>query len=216
MKYIKKGPEPEVFQRWKERRNDDWTPSWNNFANPEKSSVKMSLLVEQGFLCCYCCRRIRQATSHIEHLKSRDEFPMDALDYGNFLGCCMGEAEDPPPAMSHCGHHKQNWYVADQFVSPLEPDCEEYFSYTAYGDIVERTGTRREIAARNTITRLNLDCAKLRRLRKSAIDAVTQDLDVLSNADIQILRRRLRQPDAQGEYGEFLPAILHVLDGLSP
>jgi hypothetical protein len=54
MKYIKKGPEPKELIEWKGLANENWQPSYNDLRNPEKSLVKTALMVEQGYICCYC------------------------------------------------------------------------------------------------------------------------------------------------------------------
>ena len=69
MRYIKKQETPPAFTDWKAQENEDWQPYWNskttNFQNPEKRIVHESLLQEQGYICCYCQRRIDLNNSHI-------------------------------------------------------------------------------------------------------------------------------------------------------
>ncbi|WP_292775105.1 retron system putative HNH endonuclease [Nostoc sp. NMS9] len=88
MKYIKKSEEPESFTVWKNLANEDWQPSWENFSKPQKTDVHDSLLQEQGFICCYCGRRITKDISHIEHLKPRKTHYNLALEYTNLLASC--------------------------------------------------------------------------------------------------------------------------------
>lgn len=111
MKHINKNQPPQDFIKWKNQANEDWQPSWNNFQKPEKKSVHNSLLKEQGFICCYCSRRIKRTDSHIEHLKPRNKYPKLVLDYDNFLASCQGESETPPTIPVHCGHKKDQWFA---------------------------------------------------------------------------------------------------------
>ena len=67
MKYIEKNPEPEPLKQWREKQLETGVNfTYENFCNPEKSITKQSLLDEQGFICCYCCQRINDRTSHYE------------------------------------------------------------------------------------------------------------------------------------------------------
>jgi uncharacterized protein (TIGR02646 family) len=97
MRYIKKQEAPPEFTEWKAQENEDWKPFWNskatNFRNPQKEIVHQSLLTEQGYICCYCQRRINLNNSHIEHFKPKDEscYPELSLEYTNFLASCQKE-----------------------------------------------------------------------------------------------------------------------------
>ena len=101
MKFIDKSKEPEEFTNWKALANQDWQPNWDNFQKPEKNIVHNSLLQEQGYICCYCGRRISRQDSHIEHLKPRNQYPELALNYHNILASCQKEVKPKEPI--HCG-----------------------------------------------------------------------------------------------------------------
>jgi hypothetical protein len=69
MKYIQKGKEPENFSDWKATQQSlGVNYDYKYLSNPEKKAVHISLLSEQGYICCYCCMRVEQSNSHIEHL----------------------------------------------------------------------------------------------------------------------------------------------------
>lgn len=98
MKHIKKNQEPQNFTDWKKRANEDWQPNWKeNFQAPEKTEVHEALLTEQGYICCYCGRRIDYQSSHIEHFQPRKHYPELALEYTNLLASCPGYPEDEDP-----------------------------------------------------------------------------------------------------------------------
>ncbi len=63
MRYIKKQQTPQEFLDWKAKSNEDWQPTWDDLKNPEKTIVRQSLLKEQGYICCYCQRRINLRVS---------------------------------------------------------------------------------------------------------------------------------------------------------
>ena len=60
MKYVEKRHEPEAFAQWKALANEDWQPTYGDLSGDPKVSVKRSLMREQGYLCCYCERRLTE------------------------------------------------------------------------------------------------------------------------------------------------------------
>jgi hypothetical protein len=61
VKYIVKQAEPQAFTDWKRRPR-----TYERFKKsaPIKEVVKDSLMQEQGYLCCYCERRLINEDSH--------------------------------------------------------------------------------------------------------------------------------------------------------
>ncbi|MBD2182404.1 TIGR02646 family protein [Planktothrix sp. FACHB-1355] len=212
MKYIRKGEEPEEFTNWKNLENDDWKPSWDdNFQAPQKPVVHQALLREQGYICCYCGMRITRETSHIEHLKPRSIYPDLALDYTNLMASCQGESEEPPPQPVHCGHKKYDWYDEHLMVSPLYPNCQDFFRYLGSGDIEPTDESDKQAAAETTIDKLGLDIPKLTRMRREAIVGILLAIEGLTNEEIQLLFQAFEQPDANGRYTPFFAAIAYTL-----
>lgn len=211
MKYINKSQPPQDFIEWKNKINEHWQPNWNNFQKPEKTLVHESLLKEQGFICCYCGRRINQTDSHIEHLKPRNKYPDLILDYTNFLASCQGESEMPPTIPVHCGHKKRGWYEETLMVSPLDNNCADFFHYTDDGQILPTKDSTKQSAAKETIARLALDIDKLKRMRERAIEGILEIIDTLSNDEIRKLINGFEHTNANGEYEEFCSAIVYVL-----
>ena len=211
MKYIKKNKPPQNFIEWKKLANKDWQPNWNNFQKPEKTSVHNSLLTEQGFICCYCGRRINQTDSHIEHLKPRNKYPDLTLDYTNLIASCQGESENPPPIPVHCGHKKAEWYEETLMVSPLDSNCGDFFHYTDDGQILPTTDLDKQAAAKETIKKLALDIDKLKKMREKAIEGILDIIDILNEDQISKLIDGFEQSDATGKYAEFCNVIVYVL-----
>src|SRR4051812_20262977 len=58
--------------------------------------LREALLIEQGYICAYCMRRIPikdkgvKEASKIEHILSRENRPDLQLDYTNMVICCPG------------------------------------------------------------------------------------------------------------------------------
>jgi uncharacterized protein (TIGR02646 family) len=211
LKHIKKNQSPQDFLEWKNLANKDWQPTWNNFQKPEKTSVHNSLIQEQGYICCYCERRITREISHIEHLKPRNKYPNLALDYTNLIASCQGENATPPLIPVHCGHKKSEWYKESLMVSPLGSNCVDFFRYTDDGQILPTTDSDKKVAAKETIIRLALNINKLRKMREQAIEGILEIIDTLNNNEIKKLINGFEQPNINEEYEEFCSAIIYIL-----
>ncbi len=228
MKYIAKGPEPIELSNWKAQTTENWQPLWDILRSVEKDAVKRALLEEQGCLCAYCCQQVERQTSHIDHVEPQKARPDLALDYGNMVASCPGEPEEGedypaeghrPPELIHCGHAKGEWHDPARFVDPRSPDCEKAFTFTAGGRIRVASGAPAPDAAQETIKRLNLDCAPLKRQRQAAIGAELDRLaqmltarGALTYANVTARITRLQQRDATGRFAPFAPAIIDILE----
>ncbi|MBW4511228.1 MAG: TIGR02646 family protein [Scytonematopsis contorta HA4267-MV1] len=209
MKYINKSEEPESFITWKQSANDDWQPNWENFGRPQKQDVHNSLLQEQGFICCYCGRRISNESSHIEHFKPRKNYPELALKYTNLLASCQRETERKEPL--HCGRSKDEWYEEDLMISPLDANCADFFRYTEDGQILPIEYPSKKSAAKTTIDRLALNIDNLKNLRSSAIQGALEGFDDFSDEEKLLLIQGFEQRNSDYKYEEFCAAIVYVL-----
>lgn len=210
MKHITKISEPLELLDFKSKANADWQPSFDGMSGDLKKTLHDALLNEQGWICCYCNRRIGHASSHLEHLRPRSKFPQHDLSYDNLLASCQREDRRGEPL--HCGKLKADWYDEFLLVSPLRPDCENRFRFTADGGI--HPAQEADNAASETGHRLGLDIPKLRRLREAAIDAVVSDLPILTAEDLARFSIVLLQRDSAGILPEFCIAVVCILRGL--
>lgn len=215
MKHIKKNQEPQNFTDWKKRANEDWQPNWKeNFQAPEKTEVHEALLTEQGYICCYCGRRIDYQSSHIEHFQPRKHYPELALEYTNLLASCPGYPEDEDPKLgsqatqAHCGQKKGAWYDRDLTVSPLIGDCADYFRYTRDGQILPTEILSMQPAAKETIEQLGLNCSSSERARKKVIEAIP---DGLTREEAQKLIQAYEQLNEQGKHIRFCATLIYRL-----
>jgi uncharacterized protein (TIGR02646 family) len=204
MKHIIKRAEPKEFQEWKAKANADWQPTYDDLRDPEKPVVKQALMAEQGFLCCYCERRLIDEDSHIEHFRPQNDPQVDALDYGNLLCSCQNKI--PKGAPRHCGNLKNGWFDAQQLISPLQPGCEKRFSYS--GDGMIRAAKQGDEPARVTIEKLGLAIPKLNDLREKAIEPFLDP--ELSDSDFRQFVAAYLCIDAEGRFGEFWTTIRHL------
>lgn len=200
MKYILKKSEPESFTDWKSAKGREY----NDLINPIKGDVKKSLLVEQGYICCYCESKISKENSHIEHLKAKDKdkFPELQLDYNNILCSCQKQLSKSEPR--HCGNSKVNDIIS---ITPLDINCESKFKYNGNGTI-EPT----DKASEETISILKLDIDKLNALRNKAIEPFI--IDPITFEAISLEESKLFAEDylkqKNGKFGEFYTTIKYL------
>ena len=224
---------------WKSKDDPQWEFSkldWDDFTNPHKAELHDVLLKEQGYICCYCGRRISSShDSHIEHLKpkSKSHSPSYAhlvVTYSNLLASCNGYTEEqeseyeeklkqkrdtPRPAQEFCGHKKGEWYDDKLTVSPLIENCAEYFTYTAAGEIRSANIDRiiEKKAADQTIIQLGLNNEKLIREREKVIKDTLKHIRTkqFSSQELQKLIQGYDKLDNRGEYVRFCAAVLYYL-----
>ena len=204
MKYIQKGTEPQEFTDWKAVANEDWQPSYDLLSGAEKRAVKAALMTEQGFVCCYCERRLSDADSHIEHLQPQGMAGVDSLDFANMLCSCQNNLKPKEPR--HCGNLKGDWYDANLLISPLDPNCETRFAFLANGEIhAARNSDKR---ASETISRLGLAIPKLNALRRKAIEPFLDPQ--LSMEEVAQFSQGYLRPDPKGMFAEFFTTIRYL------
>ena len=207
MKYIVKQEEPAALAEWKALKNDEWSPTYGKLSGDVKNIVKMALMAEQGYICCYCERRLTDNDSHIEHFSSQENTSTDPLDFTNLLCSCQQRLKRGEPR--HCGNLKDKWFDEQLLLSPLDPECESRFAFTGDGYISSAQPTDK--AATETVVRLGLDIPKLRSLRKSAIEPFLDDS--LNQDDVNRFVSGYLQRNSSGMYGEFWTTINYLFGG---
>ena len=134
-----------------------------------------------------------------QHFRPKRKFPELQLDYTNLHCSCQREPSVGEPR--HCGYAKGSWFNAELLVSPLAPDCEDRFRFTASGEILPRRDD--DAGAKETIRRLRLDLPKLRALRAAAVNVLYN----LATTEI----RQLLARDTEGRFLDFHSTIEQVL-----
>jgi len=208
MKHIIKGAEPEEFINWKSQdkmylRN---RPNWNRPKQSIKNILRLQIAKEQGFICCYCERRIENNDFHLEHLKPRENFPFEQLEYENLLCSCQLELGSGEPRF--CGNSKGSWYNENLLITPLQNDCEEKFAYTLDGHI--EPANEDDLATITTIEKLKLHKDKLNNWRKAAIDPFI-DASLSETELEQFVNGYLIEKESNGgKYNEFFTTIKYL------
>ncbi len=104
MIYIQKGREPESLTRYRSQ-------PYATYEGADKEPIREALLRDQGHLCAYCMRRIKNDanTMKIEHWlpQSRLTSEIEKLDYRIMLGVCDG-CRGNPDRFTHCDEHRHN------------------------------------------------------------------------------------------------------------
>lgn len=208
MKFIDKQQEPQEYLDWKDESNDDWKPTYATLGGSVKKTLKNALMVEQGFLCCYCEGELSVDDSHIEHFRPQRDPYVDPLDYSNLLCSCQNHLRKGEPL--HCGNLKGDWFDSKLLISPLDPTCETRFRFTADGYI--QPIDEGDSAAVTTIEKLGLDLPKLRDLRSSAIEPflLLEEDEEMPVEDMQTFVTGYLQPSEDGRFSEFWTTIRYL------
>ncbi len=209
MKHIVKQGEPGAFADWKARANENWQPVYDDLAGEPKNAVKMALMAEQGYICCYCERRLTNDDSHIEHFRPQSDPTVDPLDFGNLLCSCQNQLKKGEPR--HCGNLKGEWFDRDLLVSPLIPGCEDRFAFTGDGEI--KSLVDNDLASSETIKKLGLDIPKLNALRAKAIEPFLDE--GLSPQEMRAFVSGYLNKDASGRFGQFWTTIRYLFGGFA-
>lgn len=109
---------------------------YENLPLEAKNELRQNLLAEQGYICCYCMKRIPENTSpymKVEHFKCQDNFGTMQLTYTNLFAACTGN-EGQPKIKQTCDTKKGN---VDLTINPTStfPICETLFKYNAEEEI---------------------------------------------------------------------------------
>jgi uncharacterized protein (TIGR02646 family) len=201
MKYISKGAEPAEFIDWKAKGNDNWQPTYSTLSGDPKKAVKLALMAEQGYICCYCEGRLHYHDSHIEHHQPQSDPTADAIDFSNLLCSCQDRLKKGEPR--HCASSRGDWSMP---ISPLDPSCEVRFAFSADGLI--RPAQEDDDEAKETISKLQLHIPKLNSLRSSAIEPfLTEELSL---EEFQSFVSGYLRKDDKGQFGEFWTTIRYL------
>ena len=197
MKYIQKNPPPKKLIEYRKKSSS----SYSSMIKKPKlcRTVRRALLQEQGFICCYCGRRISIKDSQIEHFfaKGNPVYEEMQLDYEtNLLACCDGgKAERSKKTIN-----KNELYceaVKDETILPINPltkECENKFLFDENGEVIGLS-----VDANVTIKILNLNSPVIKNMRKYAID----NYKILPPSNWNDELQRLSQKNAKGYYEEF-------------
>ena len=226
MRQIKKSPEPGHFIKWKK----DFKFSNGRDAEYEDLNgtneyllLKKSLVEEQGYICCYCEKRIgkqqyltdcdidhfrpRHPDSRVLSPKERKRCIDAQMDYANLFASCKGEIGE---SADHCNHKKDNWFSFRSCISPSDPRIGGVFGFGLDGRLFVKDPAGQEMARH-----LNLNSYVLQEQRKAAFDAMMEvefeDEDLLGDREYVEAVIGDYESMEGGEYTEFCSMIVYCL-----
>lgn len=161
------------------------TTRWQRF-NDKLKNLEL-LLYEQYHLCCYSELRADEEgiDYHIEHIENKSQNPARTFDYTNLAASAFRSDNLKKLPNNVFGGHtvgkqgKNSAVNMNQFISPLQANCADYFVYLSDGSIKPnaRLSQIEQDKAQYTIDILNLDCPFLRTKREEIYKELESLLD---------------------------------------
>lgn len=168
----------------------------------EKDDLRLVLLEEQGYLCCYCMSRIQAPTQDkmkIEHFHSQYAFSELQLDFRNLLASCKGN-ENSDLKEFHCDKSKKEKLIS------LNPTNESMMRQIKFGRGGQIT-VLNELWQKEIDEILNLNVETLRIQRQSVYKGVTRFLQKEfggANPTKAVLNKKIKSW-AEKKNGKFEP-----------
>ncbi len=178
MKQIIKKAEPNSLVQHRTQTH----ASFDNIPLETKQELRQSLLSEQGYICCYCMKRIPEHTQpymKVEHYKCQDNFGELQLTYTNLFGACTGN-EGKPKKLQTCDTKKGNDVLTINLLAN-NPSCETLFKYNSDGEISSASNDSEINRQLNEV--LNLNMQSLKDARREIYLEVQERIRVKSKKD---------------------------------
>lgn len=159
MIHIRKGNEPACLKKYKS------SDKFDDLTTDDKKELRKSLLLEQGYLCAYCMKRItKDSDIKIEHYEARND--ENQLKYSNLLAVCKGN-EGQPYKKQTCDTRKGDGYL---YVNPQDKFHIERITYDLNGTI--KSYDDKINSDLNNTLNLNYEYGYLKSNRKVVLDAL--------------------------------------------
>ena len=220
MIYIDKKNEPRGLKKWKRKNN---CKSYDDMPSNIKRKIRRKLLIEQGYVCCFCgsdigiikdeinykiCQMLpvkgKKHNIRISHIIPRKIDKSRELDYNNMCASCDSD-KDKTSKKSHCDVRQKDRLLD---ITPLDRDCLSYFVFSLDGKI--RPNPQKTIEeqakAQDTINKLNLNIYKLKNRRSQILQDTYNWLQ--QYRDITSLKKLLIK-DKNGHFVPFYFVPLH-------
>ena len=216
MRFIDKGREPNKLTDF--RRKNRKTPQNLRYEALDakiKQALHDQMLREQGAICAYTMEAIGRsdaADHHIEHIPPQCADEANELDYRNMVLCAPGNLD---LAQADWGANKKGGARVDDnnFVSPLNRNCETRLKFGANGDV--RSANPEETAAGDTIELLNLNRRRLLDARSALIREYGLGAETrkpLTTSQAESLASEIMRLDAHGWARPYCVAIKQVAE----
>lgn len=212
-------------QRGAPQSKQEATTRWKRF---DKDLTFKQLLIEQLGLCAYTELNIEdfraenqsQKGAHIEHIAPKSKHYNDTFNYYNLILSALDD-DDLTRFKNElfAGHHKDNRYDASLFISPLNTNCRDYFSYsTEDGEIFPRKGLEaiENAKAKYTIKLLNLNVGYLKNKRKNWLKELDEEIEKLIDIGAKHGLAQLAECELCTTARDYPPINSHPIEQLRP
>ena len=172
----------------------------------DSNNLRLKLLEEQGYICCYCMSRVDCNNSKIEHLKPQSKYRNLQIDYQNlFISCKGGEGEKANN--QHCDTKK-----AEKELKKIDllSNIQDYIYYKKETQFIEIDSKDRDI--KDDLDLLNLNISKLKRNRRNSYDNLLAQLQK-RNFKISSIKKALNyyKNKHNGKYEPYCEMIVYFL-----
>ena len=204
MRYIRKGEEPESLTQYKKASNAYFD------GYDKKDDIRAKLMEEQGFLCGYCMRRIKNFSDvKIEHIDPQSTLKEDlrkALDYRIMVGVCYGnEAKGRTKKCLTCDAHRGN---DELYVSPFEMNEVNQIQYDSEGYITSDDEKIKDSLQKKLNLNYDGPDAYLPQNRKAVLEACKNKLRSMQKEGLwtrRNLERVLQMYENANAEGKYIP-----------
>jgi len=172
----------------------------------DRNNLRLQLLKEQGYICCYCMSRINCENSKIEHLKPQSQFRDKQIDYSNLFIACDG-GEGLAQNKQYCDTKKSEIELkAIDFLDNIQ----DYLKYKKEAQKVIILSNNTDLS--DDINTLNLNVDRLAKNRKEAYDKVISSLSI-KNFSKNAIKKTLEyyKQMHNGKYEPYCEMIVYFL-----
>jgi uncharacterized protein (TIGR02646 family) len=193
-------------------RYDGYTDKDSNAQSTKTSPLKTALAQEQGYICCYCMRRISEEQLSVEHYISQNhhissplspaEHKQKDLDFLNMLASCNRRDRN-------CSGLRGNIWLT---IDPRKRDCEQLLRIDKSGKISSANPNfQKEV---EQVLRLNTSI--LIANRRSVIQKAIERLKNIKKTGFFTDQQIQKEIDywlgsSRGQYREYCMAAVHYL-----
>lgn len=210
MLYIVKNPiEPHQLV---EERLQIGVSSYDDLSTETKDAIRKSLLIEQGYLCAYCMKRISVEDTTIEHYDPQSAQNGTDMSYRNMLGVCDGGQKNQGKGSQRltCDKRRGNRPLT---INPLDNYTISKVKYTKKGGIYS-DDENINFDLNNTLN-LNSPNSYLKANRETVYDTLIKKIDAHGGKNRSFLLRLKREyetKDSDGKYTPFAGIALYFIN----
>lgn len=215
MIYIKKGNCPSCIEKWKKRHPQKM---YKELPSRLRRELRNALLMEQGFICCFCGAAIGKEDKNSDiiqiclekgdphnvrnaHILPQSVDAGRSLDYKNICASCDSSKHNA----KHCDVAQENKVLP---ITPLQKDCLSFFAFKVDGEMYGSLdkSPQEQNAAMQTINILELNSIFLKQQRMDVLksfQSVYEKYPELFGSNMSGPLNNLTQKDKNGAFAPF-------------